>query len=57
MLVSASALLAFGITGAVLGGAGVIRGGLRVLIGGLLAMGITYGFGRAFNHGGSTPVP
>lgn len=52
VLTSAAALAAFGILGAVLGGAGVIKGGSRVLIGGLAAMAITYGFGRAFNRGG-----
>jgi VIT1/CCC1 family predicted Fe2+/Mn2+ transporter len=48
VLCSSFALAAFGIIGAVLGGAGWIRGGARVIIGGLAAMGITYGFGRLF---------
>ena len=56
VLTSAAALAAFGIVGALLGGAGVIRGGLRVLLGGLAAMAITYGFGRAFNRG-ATAIP
>ncbi|CAL8471042.1 g10584 [Coccomyxa elongata] len=55
VLTSAAALAAFGILGAVLGGAGVIKGGSRVLLGGLAAMAITYGFGRAFNRGGPAP--
>ena len=38
----------FGIVASALGGAGIIKGGLRVLIGGSLAMGITYGVGKAF---------
>lgn len=42
------ALLLFGATGAVLGGAGIVRGALRVLVGGVLAMGITYAAGAAF---------
>jgi VIT1/CCC1 family predicted Fe2+/Mn2+ transporter len=56
VLVSAFGLTAFGVTGAVLGGAGVLKGGTRVLVGGLVAMGITYGFGRLFKHG-STSMP
>ena len=56
MLVSAVTLAAFGVTGAMLGGANVYRGGARVVIGGLAAMGITYGFGRIFaSH--TAPVP
>ncbi len=38
--------------GAGLGGASLARGGVRVVIGGWLAMGITYGFGRAFGIAG-----
>ncbi|KAK9901345.1 hypothetical protein WJX75_007573 [Coccomyxa subellipsoidea] len=56
VLVSAFGLTTFGVTGAVLGGAGVLKGGTRVLVGGLVAMGITYGFGRLFKHG-STSMP
>lgn len=43
-----AALLAFGGTGAALGGASVVRGALRVLVGGWLAMGLTYAIGTAF---------
>lgn len=49
VLVSAVTLAAFGVTGAMLGGANVFRGGARVVIGGLAAMGITFGFGRIFS--------
>jgi vacuolar iron transporter family protein len=49
VLVSTTALAGFGILGAVLGGANWVRGGARVIIGGWIAMGITYGVGRAFN--------
>jgi len=45
---STAALLAFGIIGAVLGGANWVKGGSRVIVGGWAAMGITYGIGRAF---------
>ncbi|KAK9845523.1 hypothetical protein WJX81_008565 [Elliptochloris bilobata] len=48
VLASTAALLFFGMLGAGLGGASLWRGGLRVVVGGCLAMGITYGFGRAF---------
>jgi vacuolar iron transporter family protein len=41
-------LLLFGAVGATLGGAHKVRGALRVLVGGGLAMGVTYGVGRAF---------
>jgi vacuolar iron transporter family protein len=49
VLVSTAALLGFGVLGAVLGGANWVRGGARVVIGGWIAMGITYGIGRAFS--------
>eukprot|EP00884_Botryococcus_braunii_P012479 jgi/Botrbrau1/21231/Bobra.39_2s0030.1 len=49
VLVSTAALAGFGVLGAVLGGANWLRGGARVIIGGWIAMGITYGVGRAFN--------
>ena len=52
MLASTAALLAFGMLGAGLGGASLWQGGLRVVLGGWLAMGITYGFGRAFSLAG-----
>ena len=53
MLASTAALLFFGMLGAGLGGASLLRGGARVVLGGWLAMGITYGFGRAFNVSGA----
>lgn len=56
VLVSAVALAAFGVTGAMLGGANIYKGGARVVIGGLAAMGITYGFGRIF-AGSTAHVP
>jgi VIT1/CCC1 family predicted Fe2+/Mn2+ transporter len=50
VLISTTAgLLAFGVLGAWLGGAGVVKGGVRVLIGGWIALGISYGVGVAFN--------
>ncbi len=52
VLASTVALLCFGMLGAGLGGASLARGGVRVVIGGWLAMGITYGFGRAFGIAG-----
>lgn len=52
VLASTAALLFFGMLGAGLGGASLLRGGARVVLGGWLAMGITYGFGRAFNVSG-----
>jgi vacuolar iron transporter family protein len=42
-------LVLFGVIGAHLGGAGWLRGGTRVLLGGWLALGVSYGVGRAFN--------
>lgn len=42
-------LIIFGMLGAHLGGAGVWKGALRVLIGGWIALGISYGVGKAFN--------
>jgi hypothetical protein len=56
VLASTAALATFGITGAVLGGAGLLKGSARVILGGWLAMGITYGFGRLFTHG-ATAAP
>jgi len=56
VLVSAVTLAAFGVTGAMLGGANIYKGGARVVIGGLAAMGITYGFGRIF-AGSTAHVP
>ncbi len=53
---SAVTLAAFGVTGAMLGGANVFKGGARVVIGGLAAMGITFGFGRIFSHSTAGPL-
>lgn len=47
-IVSTVAMAGFGIAGALLGGANPFRGGVRVVVGGWVAMGITYGIGRAF---------
>ena len=47
-LASVVGLLLLGALGAYLGGAHRVKGALRVLVGGGLAMGITYGVGRAF---------
>ncbi len=52
VLTSTAALAAFGIIGALLGGANWLKGGARVIVGGWIAMGITYGIGRAFNIAG-----
>lgn len=41
-------LLILGVTGSVLGGAKPVIGAMRVLVGGLLAMGVTFGVGKAF---------
>eukprot|EP00475_Leptophrys_vorax_P021648 TRINITY_DN2940_c0_g1_i1.p1 TRINITY_DN2940_c0_g1~~TRINITY_DN2940_c0_g1_i1.p1 ORF type:complete len:267 (+),score=74.03 TRINITY_DN2940_c0_g1_i1:205-1005(+) len=41
-------LLAFGALGAKLGGAPMLKASVRMLIGGLVAMGITFGIGKAF---------
>ena len=50
ILISTTAgLLIFGILGAYLGGAGIVKGGMRVIIGGWIALGISYGVGKAFN--------
>lgn len=43
-----SGLILFGFLGAYLGGANLLRGSLRVVVGGLIALGVTYGIGRAF---------
>lgn len=51
-VVSTAAMAIFGVTGAVLGGASALRGGCRVVVGGWIAMGITYGIGRAFGASG-----
>ena len=48
VIVTSFGLLVFGVGGAMLGGASTIIGGARVLVGGLIAMGATYGIGRAF---------
>lgn len=48
VIVTSFGLLVFGVGGALLGGASTIIGGARVLIGGWIAMGATYGIGRAF---------
>lgn len=48
LMASTIGLAIFGAVGAVLGGANPFRGALRVVIGGVLAMVITYGFGRLF---------
>jgi len=48
VIVSTAGMAGFGVAGAVLGGANIYRGGGRVVIGGWIAMGITYGIGRAF---------
>ena len=48
VLTSTAALASFGAIGASLGGANLLKGAARVVIGGWLAMGITYGIGRAF---------
>lgn len=51
VIVSTIALLAAGMTGAWLGGAGLLKPTGRVLIGGWLALGITYGAGRLIGGG------
>eukprot|EP00475_Leptophrys_vorax_P021650 TRINITY_DN2940_c0_g2_i1.p1 TRINITY_DN2940_c0_g2~~TRINITY_DN2940_c0_g2_i1.p1 ORF type:complete len:264 (+),score=85.44 TRINITY_DN2940_c0_g2_i1:34-825(+) len=48
LIFSSIGLLAFGALGARLGGAPMIKASIRVLIGGLVAMGITFGIGKAF---------
>jgi vacuolar iron transporter family protein len=53
LIASTVALLAFGVTGAWLGGAKKGQAALRVVIGGWLAMGITYGIGRLTGSGGA----
>ncbi|KAL4515264.1 hypothetical protein Ndes2526A_g09468 [Nannochloris sp. 'desiccata'] len=47
-LSTTAGLLVFGILGAYLGGAGLLKGGMRVILGGWLALGVSYGVGRAF---------
>jgi VIT1/CCC1 family predicted Fe2+/Mn2+ transporter len=56
VLATTAGLLAFGGTGAFLGGARVWRGALRVLVGGMLAMGASYGIGAAFSAAFGVPV-
>ena len=51
MVVSTVAMVIFGVAGALLGGANAFRGGLRVVCGGWLALGVTYGIGKAFGAG------
>jgi VIT1/CCC1 family predicted Fe2+/Mn2+ transporter len=51
VVVSTVAMIIFGVSGAVLGGANAFRGGLRVVIGGWIALGITYSIGLAFSRG------
>lgn len=46
-LSSTAGLAVLGATGALLGGARPLLGALRVVISGMLAMGATYGIGRA----------
>ncbi len=48
VLATSAALTAFGSLGAWLGGANMLKGAARVILGGLIALGITYGIGRAF---------
>lgn len=48
VLTSTAALASFGALGAYLGGANLLKGATRVVVGGCLAMGTTYGIGRAF---------
>ena len=51
MVVSTVGMVVLGAAGALLGGANAFRGGLRVLCGGWLALGVTYGIGKAFGAG------
>ncbi|DBB00345.1 TPA: hypothetical protein ACH3X3_011749 [Trebouxia sp. C0006] len=51
VLATTAALTAFGALGAGLGGANMLRGAARVILGGWIALGITYGIGRAFGSG------
>jgi len=48
VLAATAALASFGSLGAGLGGANILKGALRVVAGGWIAMGTTYGIGRAF---------
>lgn len=48
-IASALGFLAFGVIGALLGGANVVNGALRVLIGGCLAMAASFGVGKLFH--------
>lgn len=51
VLATTAALTAFGSLGAWLGGANMFKGAARVILGGWIALGITYGIGRAFGAG------
>ncbi len=57
LICSTFGLLLFGGTGAHLGGATLWRGAARVLAGGWLAMGASYGIGRAFGAIFGAPLP
>ncbi len=41
-----------GATGSIIGGASAWVGALRVVAGGIVALGVTYGIGRAIGHSG-----
>lgn len=51
VLATTVALTSFGMLGAWLGGANRFKGAARVVFGGWIALGITYGIGRAFGAG------
>ena len=51
VLATTAALTAFGSLGAWLGGANMFKGAARVIFGGWIALGVTYGIGRAFGAG------
>jgi len=51
VLATTAALTTFGALGAGLGGANMLKGAARVILGGWIALGITYGIGRAFGSG------
>ena len=51
VLATTAGLLSFGCLGAGLGGANLLKGASRVTLGGWIALGITYGIGRAFGAG------
>ncbi|GLC45708.1 hypothetical protein PLESTF_000470700 [Pleodorina starrii] len=50
---SVAGLALFGLTGSLLGGAKPIIGAIRVVVGGCIAMGVTFGIGRALGGGGA----